>query len=74
MLKNILLYTGYALISSFGLYKIKLSNMLLNGDLILGGLCYAAGFFLLGESFNGSKIAGTVFIIIGIVMIFKISN
>lgn len=46
MFKNILLYAGYALISSFGLYKIKLSNMMFGGDLVLGGLCYAVGFLI----------------------------
>ena len=46
MLNNIFLYFGYALISSFGLYKIKLSNLAMNTDLFLGGFCYALGFLL----------------------------
>lgn len=103
MMKNIFLYTVYAFISSLGLYKIKLSNMTLNVDLVLGGFCYIIGFliwlvilklnplstafplaassliiatqifgyFLLGENISLSKIIGTTFIIIGIVVIFK---
>lgn len=106
MLKNVILYIGYAFISSFGLYKIKISEMLFGKDLILGGLCYGAGFlvwlvilktnplstafplaastliiatqlfgfFLLDESIGGGKIIGLLFIMIGIVMIFKMSN
>lgn len=46
MLNTLLLFLGYALISSFGLYKMKLSGMQLNGDLILGGICYAIGFLV----------------------------
>lgn len=106
MIKNILLYSGYALISSFGLYKIKLSNMVINQDLIIGGIFYIIGFFIwlfilksnplstafplaassliiatqifgffsLGEGMSIAKIIGILFVIIGIVLIFKITN
>lgn len=106
MIKNILLFAGYALISSFGLYKIKLSNMVINQDLIIGGIFYIVGFlmwlvilksnplsiafplaagfliiatqifgfFFLGEGINITKIIGILFVIIGIILIFKITN
>ncbi len=105
-MKNVILYATYALISSFGLYEIKLSGMNWNSNLIFGGSFYAIGFliwlfilktnplstafpiaastliiatqifgiFLLGENLNNSKIIGTIFIILGIVMIFRFSN
>lgn len=46
MLKNFILYFFYAVISSFGLYKIKTSGMALNMDLILGGIFYFSGFII----------------------------
>ena len=46
MLNKLLFYVLYAVISSFGLYKIKISNLALNFDLILGGIFYVAGFLV----------------------------
>jgi multidrug transporter EmrE-like cation transporter len=46
MIKSILLYFGYAFISSFGLYKIKLSHLTFSTDFLLGGICYASGFLI----------------------------
>lgn len=46
MLNKILFYILYAAISSFGLYKIKISNLALNVDLILGGIFYVGGFLI----------------------------
>lgn len=46
MLNKLLFYILYAAISSFGLYKIKISNLALNFDLIFGGIFYVIGFLI----------------------------
>lgn len=46
MLKNLFFYILYAAISSFGLYEIKISNLTLNYNLILGGIFYVVGFLI----------------------------
>ena len=46
IISKFLLYIIYAGVSSFGLYKIKVSNLNLNFDLFLGGAFYVAGFLI----------------------------
>lgn len=102
MIKSILPFCFYVLVSSTGLYRLKVSQAPLDFNFIVGFVFYGLGFllwlyilkahalsiafpvaassliiatqvigyFFLQEPFRGTKIAGTLFIIVGIVLMY----
>jgi multidrug transporter EmrE-like cation transporter len=46
MFKNILVYVFYAVISSYGLYKLKISSQILDIHFIIGFIFYGMGFLM----------------------------
>jgi len=102
MIKSIFLFCFYVLVSSTGLYRLKVPQTLMDFDFIVRFVLYGLGFllwlyilkehtlstafpvaesclivatqmigyFFLQEPFRGTKITGTLFIIVGTVLMF----
>jgi drug/metabolite transporter (DMT)-like permease len=102
MIKSILLLSIYLLVSSIGLYRLKMSAAVMDVDFLVGFGLYGMGFLLwlyilrahalslvfpvaagglivttqvigylfLQEPFRVTRIAGTLFIIVGIILMY----